>query len=305
MSRISSLFQHNTVLRNIFSSQQRIQTAQFQISTGKVTARYTDIAQDSRRLISLETSLARSHQYLSNNRLVTLRLEAMELSTATTFEAASKLKTLLVNAINSSNASEFSINLEAQNLLDEVSKQLNIKIGDRYLFSGGVTNVAPVDLDDTDFADVPSFYPTSADTAYYQGDSTDHVARAADDFDITYGVTADETGFEQLIRALRMTADASTDPIETVRFQEALDVVSEAIDNIPTIRSRIGASLKAIETADNAHRDMDLLIERSISDIENVDIPETVAKLSMDQVLLEASFMTIGRLAQLNLANFL
>lgn len=305
MSRISTLFQQNTILRNIFRTQERLQTAQAQISTGKVADRYTDIARDARRLVSLETTLARSNQYLSNNRIVALRLEAMELSTATTFEAASKLKTLLVNAINSSNAADFSINLEAQNLLDEVSKQLNIKIGDRYLFAGGVTNVAPVDLDDSDFADVPSVYPTSADTAYYQGDNTDHVARAADNFDVTYGVTADETGFEQLIRALRMTADASTDPIETVRFQEALDVVNQAIDNIPTIRSRIGASLKAIETADMSHRDMELLMGRTISDIENVDIPKAVAQLSMDQVLLEASFITIGRLAQLNLANFL
>ena len=103
------------------------------MSTGKVADRYTDIGRDARRLVSLETTLARSNQYLSNNRIVALRLEAMELSTATTFEAASKLKTLLVNAINSSNAADFSINLEAPNLPDEVSKQLNIKIGDRYL----------------------------------------------------------------------------------------------------------------------------------------------------------------------------
>ncbi|MEE8515675.1 MAG: flagellin, partial [Alphaproteobacteria bacterium] len=247
-----------------------------------------------------------AEQYLSNNKIVSLRLEAMEISTAKVFEAASKLKTFLVNALSSSNAADFPINLEAQNLLDEVTKQLNFKIGDRYLFGGAVTDVAPVDLNDANFPAVPPVYPSAANTNYYQGDNNQHVARVADEFDVTYGVTADAEGFEQAIRALRMAADASTSPtIDRIRFQEALKVINTAIDNIPTTRSRIGASLKAIEGADLGHNDMELFMERTISDIENVDIPETVAQLANNQVLLEASFMTIGRLSQLNLANFL
>lgn len=306
MTRISTLNQHNLILSRIFDTQERIQTAQFQISTGKKSNRYSGIALDAQRLVNLESTRARAEQYLSNNRIVTLRLEAMELSTAKVFDAASKLKTLLVNAINSSNAAEFSINLEAQNLLDEISKQLNIKIGDRYLFAGAVTNIAPVDLKATGFNAVPSVYPSSKDTGYYQGDATTQVVRAADEFDVSYGITADEVGFEQVIRALRMAADASTSPIiDTLRFQEALKVVNQAIDNIPTTRSRIGASLNAIDAADVGHNDMELFMERTISDIENVDIPATVARITNDQVLLEASFITIVRLAQLNLANFL
>ncbi len=306
MTRISTLNQHNLILNRIFDTQRRIQTAQFQISTGKRSNRYSGIAVDAQRLVNLENTRLRTEQYLSNNRIINLRLEAMELSTAKVFDSASKLKTLLVNAINSSNAAEFAINLEAQNLLDEVAKQLNIKIGDRYLFAGNVTNIAPVDFNAAGFNTPPSVYPSSKDTGYYQGDATKQVVRAADDFDISYGITADEGGFEQVIRALRMTADASTSPIiDTLRFQEALKVVSTAIDNIPTIRSRIGASLKAVDAANLGHNDMELFMERTISDIENVDIPETVARISNDQVLLEASFMTIGRLSQLNLANFL
>ncbi len=306
MTRISTLNQHNLLLSRIFDTQARMQTAQFQISTGKKSVRYSGIALDAQRLVNLESARARAEQYLSNNKIVSLRLEAMEISTAKVFEAASKLKTFLVNALSSSNAADFPINLEAQNLLDEVTKQLNFKIGDRYLFGGAVTDVAPVDLNDANFPAVPPVYPSAANTNYYQGDNNQHVARVADEFDVTYGVTADAEGFEQAIRALRMAADASTSPtIDRIRFQEALKVINTAIDNIPTTRSRIGASLKAIEGADLGHNDMELFMERTISDIENVDIPETVAQLANNQVLLEASFMTIGRLSQLNLANFL
>lgn len=306
MTRISTLNQHNLILTRIFETQSRMQLAQFQISTGKKSNRYSGIAVDAQRLVNLESTRARAEQYISNNRIITLRLDAMELSTAKTFEAASKLKTLLVNALNSSNAADFSINLEAQNLLDEISKQLNIKIGDRYLFGGAVTNIPPVDLNASGFNAVPPVYPSWADSGYYQGDNTKHVARVADEFDVTYGITADEVGFEQVIRALRMTADASTNPtIDKIRFQEALKVVNTAIDNIPTIRSRIGAALKAVDAANLGHNDMELFMEKTISDIENVNIPETVAQLANNQILLEASFITIGRLAQLNLANFL
>ena len=48
-----------------------------------------------------------------------------------------------------------------------------------------------------------------------------------------------------------------------------------------------------------------VFVEETISDIENVDIPATVARMTNDQVLLEASFLTIARLRDLSLTNFL
>ncbi len=306
MTRISNIAQHNLTISQIFETQSRLQRAQLQLSTGKRSPNYSGIANDSQRLVNLESSRARTDQFVTNNRIVTLRLQTMELSVANIFEAASKLKTILVNGLNVSNASEFSLNLEADNLLQEVAKQLNIKIGDRFLFAGNITDTAPVDLNAAGYSAPPASYPSNADTGYFQGDSTRVKVRAADDFDVTYGATADEAGFEKIIRALQLAKTASTSPtIDRLRLQEALAVVNEAIADIPDIRSRIGASLNALDKADVGHSDLLIFVEETINDIENVDITATVARLAADQVLLQASFMTISRLQELSLANFL
>ena len=126
MTRISNIAQHNLTISQIFATQSRLLRAQTQLSTGMPSQKYSGIANDSQRLVNLESSRARTDQFVTNNRIVTLRLQTMELSVSNVFEAASKLKTILVNGLNAFNASEFSLNLEADNLLQEVAKQLNV-----------------------------------------------------------------------------------------------------------------------------------------------------------------------------------
>ena len=306
MTRIANLAQHNLMLSHVRQTQSRIQDMQIQAATGYKAQRYAGIAPQSGRLLNLEDERARMAQYQTNNGAINLRLQTMETSVSSVIDAATKLKTLLTNALNGSNATEMALTQEAQNLLNEVSKSLNVKIGDRHLFSGSLTNVAPVDLAAAGFTAPPTAYPSSADTGYYQGNTTILSSRAADDFDVSYGATADEAGFEKIIRALNLTATVTLTPtIDRDRLQDALDVVNQAIQELPTIRSRIAASQTALDQADEMHADMTTYLEVSITEITSVDITETISRINADQVLLQASYMTISRLGQLSLANYL
>lgn len=306
MTRITNMAQHNLILAHIRDAQSRMQETQIQMATGYKAQRYSGIAPQSQQLVNLESDRARMEQYQTNNQAVTLRLQTMEISVSNVMSAATKLKTMLTNALNLQNASDLALGQEAQNMLSEVSKQLNIKIGDRYLFAGNRTNTPPVDLQAAGFSAPSTVYPSAADTGYYQGDSTLLTARAADEFDVTYGVTADEEGFEQVIRALNLTATVTTSPtIDRDRLQDALGVVNQALSNLPTIRSRIGAAQTALEDANQVHIDMTAYLEQSITEITAVDITEAATRLSADQLLLQASYMSVAQLSQLSLASYL
>ncbi len=306
MTRIANLAQHNQILANIRGTQTRIQDLQIQLATGFKSQRYSGIAQDSRQLVNLESSRARMEQYQTNNNTVNLRLQTMEISVGHVFDSASKLKTLLTNALNANNAVDMALPQEAQNILAEVAKQLNIKIGDRYLFAGSKTDTAPVDLSAPGFSAPPTVYPSVADTGYYQGDGVQLTARAADDFDLTYGVTADEDGFEQIIRALNLTATVTLTPtVDRDRLQDALALVNQAISSLPTIRSRIGTAQNALDLANEVHVDMTTYLDQSITNLTSVDITQAATRISAEQVLLQASYMTISQLGQLSLANFM
>lgn len=306
MTRISTLAQHQLTQAQIAQTQKRLQEFQIQLSSGHKAMRYSGIASDAGRLINLENAHMRMDQYVKSNGILSLRLETMELSVAKSFNIASELKTLLVNALNGQNAAELPLDLIAGNLMDELAGVLNVKLDGRYLFSGAATGTPPVNFSAAGFAAPPTVYPSSADTGYYQGNSAMLTARVADDHDVTWGATAEEEGFEKLIRALHLTTTATTSPqVDAQRLQEALDLVNQAIDRIPVTRARIAAAQNAIDRANESHADLKIYLAQTITDIKGVDVAEAVTRMTNDQILLEASFMTVSRLAQLSLANYL
>lgn len=306
MTRIATMAQHSLILSHIREAQTRMQEAQIQMATGYTAQRYAGIAPEARHLVSLESSLARIKQYQTNNKTIDLRLQTMEGTVGQTVDAATKLKTLLVNGLHNNLAADMALGTQAQNLLNEVAKQLNIKIGDRYLFSGSKTDTPPIDLNASGYSAPPTTYPSAADTGYYQGDSVILTTRAADDYDISYGVTADDPAFEKLIRALQLTATVTTTPVlDRDRLQDGLDMVNEAINELTTVRSRIGTTQNALESATQDQFDMTAYMEQSIIQITEVDVTEAASRMSADQLMLQASYMTISQLSKLSLANYL
>lgn len=306
MTRVTDLSQNQLIQSYIADTQARIQSTQIQVSTGQAAQRYAGIASQSNTLVNLESTDSRAKQYVSNNTQITARLNTMDTAVSQLSDIASQLSTLLVNATNGNNASQLALSQQATGLLNQAAGLLNTKFGDSYLFSGTATDTAPVDLNAAGYSAPGNSYPSSADTGYYQGNSTKLVARAADNFDVTYGVTADQPGFEELFRSLQMTATATTSPtVDTARLNEALSVVKQAIADIPTIRSTIGASGNAISAASDEHTTMTTYLEQNITDIKSVDVPSALTKLSSDQTVLEAAYMTTVRLSGLSLVSYM
>ncbi|MHA1158749.1 MAG: flagellin [Alphaproteobacteria bacterium] len=120
-------------------------------------------------------------------------------------------------------------------------------------------------------------------------------------------MTVSEPGFEKLFRALYMVrnANVSTGNIDRATLESALGLAIEAVREIPDIRSTIGSDRLALEQMKNRHQDFVVYSGDAIDQIETVDIAAAVARLSSDQVQLEASYMLTARLSQLTLANFL
>jgi flagellar hook-associated protein 3 FlgL len=306
MTRVTDLSQNQLIQSYIADTQARIQSTQIQVSTGQAAQRYAGIASQSNTLVNLESTDSRAKQYVSNNTQISARLNTMDTAVSQLSDIASQLSTLLVNATNGNNASQLALSQQANGLLNQAAGLLNTKFGDSYLFSGTATDTAPVDLNAPGYGAPGSSYPSSADTSYYQGNSTKLVARAADNFDVTYGVTADQPGFEELFRSLQLAATATTSPtVDTTRLNEALSVVKQAIADIPTIRSTIGASGNAISAASDEHTTMTTYLEQNITDIKSVDVPSALTQLSSDQTVLEAAYMTTVRLSGLSLVSYM
>ncbi len=303
MDNVSNLSRYNSQFYFLSQTQSRIADEQIQVSSGYKSTDYAGIAGDSNRLVSMQAQLGRVTQYQTNNSLVSDRLTQMESNVAQVFDVVGSIKTLLVNALNGSTTTQ-DVNLsgQASTMLDQVASLLNTQFDGRYLFSGTQTNTAPVDL-----TQLPASYsvPSSAGDAssYYQGNSTQLAVQASDTLNVTYGATANEGGFEELIRGLDIARKAA--PGDTAALQDALAAVNQAEQDIPNIRTRIGASESTLASINTMHGNFTTYTQKSIGDIENVDVTEALTKVQNDSTGLQASYMTINSLSQLNLMNYL
>lgn len=301
-TRVANFAQHQRNLTHILDAQRRMNIGQLQLSSGRKSDTYSGIASDVRRLVNVESSYVRANQYIENNKLVDQRLQIMESSIAQIFEVLTNFKTLLVNGLNANNADDLAMRDQAQSMLDEVTALLNVQDDGRYLFAGTRTDTAPVNQS----ALPPTYVIPSADgdaIGYYQGDNTQLSVRADVDFTVNYGVSAGERGFERAIRALHSVVIGT--PGDRAGMEHALSVVSSALSDVSDIRTRVGASRAALENVNKRLDEFTLYSEKTMSDIENVDITKVITQMNADQVAIEAAFTTLARLSQLSLTNFL
>ena len=302
MTRVADIAQHTRVLGFISSAQNTVNELQTQIGSGRKSQDYQGISRSAERLVSLEATHTRTNQYVENNQAIQRRLQTMESNVTQIFDVMSGYKTLLVDALNAQNSADLNMTVRAQEMLNQISSLLNVEEDGRYLFAGSMTNAQPVDL-----TGLPATYvvPTAngASAGYYQGNSQVLSVRAGDNFDVSYGVTADALGFEQAVRALDVIVKGV--PTDPTTLNHALAVVTDALDNIANSRTQIGAVATTLSELNRKHDEFMLFTEQTIGEIENVDIAEAVSLMNVATVSLEASFMTLSRLAQLTLMNFL
>lgn len=305
MTRVTDFAQHNQTLANMLKTQERFEATSLQISSGKTAQRYRELAlQDTSRLIDLRASHTGTEQFVRNVDTADQRLQFMEVGASTIFNVANQFRSLLINGLNMDNAADLTITGDARAFLETVSGQLNVRHEGRYLFAGTRTDVAPVAIDNPAYMPAPVTVPTAADTNYFQGDAQRLTVRADADLTVTYGVTADEPGFEKIMRALKLISVAGTPPSRD-ELEEALRVTNEALDDIPRIVSSIGSTRRQLADVKEMHTDLQLYVEGAISDIENVDVAQAFSRLTMDQTILEASFSTISIMRRLTLTNYL
>ena len=302
MTRIANFAQHQRNLAHILDAQKRLSDGQLQVSSGKKAQRYSGVSRDARRIVNVEAGHVRTTQFISTNKLIDQRLQTMETNVAQVFELVTQYKTLIINALNADNSSDLAMPIQTQAIMDEVAALLNIEQDGRFLFSGTRTDTTPVNQ-----AGLPAAYviPTvnGAASGYYAGDATKLSVQADENFTVSYGVTANEVGFEQAIRAMHMVVIGP--PNDRATLDEALRVINQAVDGVSDIRTQIGASRAALENVNSRLNDFLLFTEQTISDLENTDITEVITTMNSDQVTVEASFAVISRLADLTLTRFL
>lgn len=147
MIRVPTFGVHTLTQSQMLETQSRLIQTQIQVSSGKVSESYSGIAIDSRRLVNLENAVTEAQGFVKNIDVTESRLALMESSISGVFDVAARFRDLLVNALNTENASLITLPQRVEDMLGELANALNVKQDGRFLFSGSIIDTAPVDLD--------------------------------------------------------------------------------------------------------------------------------------------------------------
>jgi flagellar hook-associated protein 3 FlgL len=303
MTRVSTYGQMSSTLATAMRLQSEVAKAQKQEGSGQKSENYQGLGSDTRQLLNLENQLARSLEYTDHAEIVSSRVETMYSSVGSMIDEMANLRKMLSSAITNGVAEDIAMNNQAAGILDTFADLANVQVDGRYLFAGNVTNTPPVNVGNPPYA--PQTYPSTANTDYYQGDSAIASFKISENRTIDYGVTANESAFEQAIRSLSLAANASENPLDKDAVQEAYDLATQALEGLAVVQTKLSSIGSAIDAEVDIQTEVQLQLEAMASNIEAVDVAEALSRMEALQTQLKASYHAVSILNDMNLFDYL
>lgn len=300
VGRVSSYGLGQTMLRSALSVQSNYATASLQQSSGLKGATYGELGTKASSLISNESATAQLTTWQTNTKTANDRTQSMYSAVGDMIDQLTSLRSTL-SAAKSSTSDDTDLNQTGTDLLADLADLMNTRQDGRYLFAGSNTDTAPVDTTLLTAATVPS----TADSAYYTGDSEVASVRISSQQSISYGVTANGDSFEKALRAANILANMTTSPVDQDAIDEAYDLATEAIDGLIAVQSGLSNSSARLEAAETRQTGALDLLDSVASDLKEVDVAAISVKLSEYETQLQASYSALGSLSKFSLTNYL
>src|SRR5215471_5670277 len=187
---------------------------QTQESSGVKSEYFAGYGSDTQHVVNLQVSVTRAQSYIDAATLADNKTQVMYSAIGSVTDIITNLRSQLTAASTGSSVTAASVITSAQQMLTEMGSLLNTQYDNQYVFGGARTSSEPVDL--SSFA-TGTGSTTTVDTSYY---------KVADDQTVSYGITADNPAFEQVMRVLKFVANSST--LSSTDITSALDLASSA-----------------------------------------------------------------------------
>jgi flagellar hook-associated protein 3 FlgL len=301
--RVSTAAMQQNLLNQMRSVQSQLADATNQSSSGMRADSYSGVSDKSYVISTLSAEISESSAYADLAEQIQSRVEMYYSTLNDMVDLMSDMLADISGALSTGSTDVAGINESATAALSTMASLLNTQYEDRYLFAGSATNTAPVSVDVADYPAMTT--PSAADTSYYSGNSDIASAKVADGTTIEYGLTADQEPFEQALRALNLTAYASSDPIDEAALTEAMTLIEDAVAGIADLQTQISLTQDELEAVVDMHTDFQLTAEGIVTDLSEVDLAEAMVNLETLSVQLEASYSVAGQIVDMSLFEYL
>lgn len=305
MTRISDLGFQQILLNSFQRAQAGAEQRQIQLSTGKISDRYSGIGVATGQLLSSESVINRATAYEKSAAIAASRLQTQEAAMTTITESVAALRQQFVVALASGGAEQLGpqIATEAQRIIGA----LNTEFGGVYVFGGVDGTVPPVAA--RSISDIGA----AANTDALFVDAARQRLAVEEGTTVDGGATALEIGSE----IFAMLKDLANAPATLGQFSGSLtpaqasfisgkiaelDAISDTLYNELGLNGIAQGQTEDARVRNVQRRD---LAEIIASELEDADLAEVVARLNQDRIAIEAAAQALSQASELSLLNFL
>ena len=293
--RVTHKLLYDSITYNLQRNQDSLYRTSEQLVAGKRIINLSDDPVGSARLVNLKKSVARIDQFESNNSVAESYLTATETAINQVNEKLNRVEELVLQQLSGVNTTEgqAAVAAEIQEIREATLQAANMKLDDRFIFSGWQTQSEAF----------------NEDGSLNGGTNQTLEVEIADGAYIAMNLTGDEvfvdssTG-QTVVEFLDDVVALITAGDET-GLRDSLTELSSFQDQALNAMSIVGARTNRLEMAQSDNDDLKISTESMISEIEDLDYIEASAKYAEQERVLEATMETASNMMSMSILDFL
>lgn len=308
---------------NLTSGQNQLSQLSQQLTTGKLSSNLSEYTTaNAQKLLNFNSVVDQQNGFKDVIASIKPRMDVYDSAMTGIEKVAADAFSAITNSSTYNADTNASFASQIQGYMDQVEYFLNQKVGERYIFSGSRYGQAPVGditalpVPPTEVAPylatgntVPAYdtdyLPAAPATNFPEANINENV-QIDTTKTLTYGVTSNEDGFQQIIMGLRFAYAATQDPGNYDTYiAEAKNLVQTGLQNArATHTDTTNAYTTLLTTEDNITSKINSL-STQIDNIQDVDENEVAVKITVLQAQLQASFSAVGNILNLSVLSYL
>jgi flagellar hook-associated protein 3 FlgL len=277
-------------IKNTQSNNAELAKIQQQIASGRKFGKISENPTDALKGLSNRSSLMQIEQYQKNVQDGIEWLTATEDALGSATDVLQRVRELMIQGSNDTVNEDVRQNMakEIKTLKEQLGSVVNSKFGEKYLFSGIDSKVAPYQNG------------TLANTG-----PNDMVWNISQGQNVKIIVTAD-SAFSIDGENLFATLDSIIQGLENGENPNSyLSAIDKHFDNVLTQRTIVGANHNMLELAANKLDQANFLTQKMWSEREGTDVAKAYMELSNQETTLKASLNAGSKIMTITLADFL
>jgi flagellar hook-associated protein 3 FlgL len=290
--RISEASRYQNFLQDVGRAQERLQTAQRQVSSGMRVTKPSDDPAAAADIIRLSGEKTETAQYSKNLAFVKSKLQITEGIMETVQQLVERARTLGQTSLSNPAAAD-SYATEINAIRDQIISTSNSTFAGRYLFGGAVTTIAP-------------FVKNPDSTVTYNGDSQTMPLEVGRSLSVETQIPGSDL-FAGTVDIFQTLSDLTTamQAADKAGIDLQVQNIEKFTDVLASARSKVGSYINMTSHVEIEISSSNIAREALLSKEQAADLAAAISELSTSQNALQATLAVGAKLSQLNIWDYL